>query len=99
MHYRLTISLLLIFVLATSSVQAQETPTLDLATVSAIKLDDIPSPQDQARVRLLGVMRWAQEKYQRCLLDDPVAEPARKYLGSRKLSGKSVRDLSPTKNR
>ncbi len=42
MRYRLTISLLLVFVLATSSVQAQETPTLDLATVSAIKLDDIP---------------------------------------------------------
>ncbi|MEO8393419.1 MAG: SGNH/GDSL hydrolase family protein [Chloroflexota bacterium] len=42
MRYRLTISLLLVFVLATFSVQAQEMPTLDLATVSAIKLDDIP---------------------------------------------------------
>ena len=66
---------------------------LILANKAGIKLDDNPSPQDQARVRLLGVMRWAQEKYQRCLLDDPVAEPARKYLGSRKLSGKSVRDF------
>ncbi|MBI1256112.1 MAG: hypothetical protein GC204_01455 [Chloroflexi bacterium] len=42
MRYRLIISLLLVFVIATFSVQAQETPTLDLATVSAIKLDDIP---------------------------------------------------------
>lgn len=64
-----------------------------LANRAGIKLDDKPSPQDQARVRLLGVMKWAQEKYQNCLLNDPIAEPARKYLGSRKLSGKSVRDF------
>ena len=44
MRYRLLISLLLVFVFgfATFGIQAQETPTLDLATVSAIKLDDIP---------------------------------------------------------
>jgi len=64
-----------------------------LAARAGIKLDDTASPQDQARVRLLGVMRWAQEKYQNCLLNDPIAEPARKYLGSRKLSGKTVRDF------
>jgi len=64
-----------------------------LANRAGIKLDHTPSPQDQARVRLLGVMNWAQEKYQRCLLDDPAAETARKYLGSRKLSGKAVRDF------
>jgi DNA primase len=64
-----------------------------LAARAGIKLDDQQSPQDQARTRLLGVMRWAAEQYQRCLLDDPLGEPARKYLGGRKLSGKTVRDF------
>ena len=64
-----------------------------LANRAGIKLDDQQSPQDQARTRLLGVMRWAVEQYQRCLLDDALGEPARKYLGGRKLSGKTVRDF------
>jgi len=64
-----------------------------LATRAGIKLDETASPQDQARTRMLGVMRWAQEAYQRCLLDDPLGEPSRKYLGGRKLSGKIVRDF------
>ena len=64
-----------------------------LATRAGIKLDEQQSPQDLARIRLLDVMRWAQAKYQDCLLNDPVAEPARKYLGGRKLSGKTVRDF------
>ncbi|MBX9583413.1 MAG: DNA primase [Gemmataceae bacterium] len=64
-----------------------------LAARAGIKLDEQQSPQDQARTRLLGVMRWAVEQYQRCLLDDPLGEPARKYLGGRKLSGKTVRDF------
>ena len=34
-----------------------------------------------------------QGKYQAALLDDPLAEAARKYLGGRKLSGKTVRDF------
>ena len=64
-----------------------------LATRAGIKLDGQQSPQDQARIRLLGAMRWAQEKYQHCLLNEAVAEPARTYLGTRKLSGKTVRDF------
>jgi DNA primase len=64
-----------------------------LATRAGIKLDEQVSPQDEARIRLLGVMRWAQERYQNCLLNDAVAEPARKYLGERRLSGKTVRDF------
>jgi DNA primase len=64
-----------------------------LATRAGIKLDETPNPQDQARTRLLEVTRWAQAKYHDCLLNDPIAEPARKYLGSRKLSGKTVRDF------
>lgn len=66
---------------------------LILANRAGIKLDERQSPEDQARVRLLGVMRWAQEKYQHNLLNEAFAEPARKYLGTRKLSGKSVRDF------
>ena len=64
-----------------------------LAQRAGIKLDDQQSPQDQARTRLLGVMRWAEEQYRQLLLDDPLGEPARKYLGGRKLSGKAVRDF------
>jgi DNA primase len=64
-----------------------------LANRAGIKLDESPSPQDLARTRLLGVMRWAHEKYQKFLLDDPAAAAARTYLGERKLSGKTVRDF------
>jgi DNA primase len=64
-----------------------------LALRAGIKLDETPSPQDHHRTRLLEVMRWAQAKYQAALLDDPIAEAARKYLGERKLSGKTVRDF------
>ena len=64
-----------------------------LADRAGIKLDETPNPQDQARTRLLGVMKWAQRKYQDCLLNDPIAESARAYLGGRKLSGKTVRDF------
>ncbi len=64
-----------------------------LAGRAGIKLDEQQSPQDHHRTRLLEVMRWAQAKYQSALLDDPVAEAARKYLGGRKLSGKTVRDF------
>ncbi len=64
-----------------------------LAKKAGIKLDEQPSPQDQARSRLLGVMRWAAELYQRCLLDDPAGAAAVSYVGSRKLAGKTVRDF------
>lgn len=64
-----------------------------LAARAGIKLDEVATPQDLARGRMLDVVRWAQEKYQECLLNDPAAEPARKYLGERKLSGKTVRDF------
>src|SRR5207253_7625068 len=64
-----------------------------LATRAGIKLDETQSPQDQARTRLLGVMRWAQEKYQHALLEDPIGAAAVKYIASRKLSGKTVRDF------
>ena len=66
---------------------------LILANKAGIKLDENPSPQDQARVRLLGVMEWAQDVHQDCLLNSPLGADAVKYIGSRKLSGKSVRDF------
>jgi DNA primase len=40
---------------------------------------------------MLEVIAWAAEQFHRCLLDDVVAEPARVYLGHRKLSGETVR--------
>ena len=64
-----------------------------LAKKAGIKLDETASPQDQARSRLLGVMRWAAEQYQHLLLEDEVGAAAVSYIGSRKLSGKTVRDF------
>jgi DNA primase len=64
-----------------------------LATRAGIKLDERQSPQDHHRTRLLEVMRWALDKYQNCLLESEEGEAARKYLGGRKLSGKTVRDF------
>ena len=40
---------------------------------------------------MLELMRWAADHFHRCLLEDPVAEPARVYLGERKLNGETVR--------
>jgi DNA primase len=65
-----------------------------LAGRAGIKLDEkVRSPEDQHKTRLLEVMRWAQAKYQHCLLEDGMGDGARKYLGGRKLSGKTVRDF------
>ena len=65
-----------------------------LASRAGIKLDErARSPEDHHKTRLLEVMRWAQGKYQHCLLEDGMGAPARKYLGGRKLSGKTVRDF------
>ena len=50
-------------------------------------------PEDQARARLLQVMRWAQEQYQGCLLENPLGSQARQYIGTRKLSGAMVRQF------
>jgi DNA primase len=47
--------------------------------------------QNRSRALMLEVMRWATEQFHRCLLDEPVAETARRYLGERRLSGETVR--------
>lgn len=50
--------------------------------------DDGPDP---GRLRLLDALRWAAERFQECLLDSPLAESARRYLGERHLVGEVVR--------
>lgn len=63
-----------------------------LARRAGISLEKIQkSPQGPSRAGMLDVMKWAAEHFQRCLLDSPQAENARKYLGERKLSGEIVR--------
>jgi DNA primase len=64
-----------------------------LATRAGIKFDEPFTPQDHHRTHLLEVMRWAQDKYHHCYLDDPIGSAARNYIASRKLSGKTVRDF------
>jgi DNA primase len=49
------------------------------------------SPQNRQRALMFEVVRWAAEQYHRCLLDSPLAEGARRYLGERHLSGETVR--------
>lgn len=49
------------------------------------------SKHGPSRARMLDVLRWAAQQFQKCLLDDPAAENARKYLGERKLTGETVR--------
>ncbi len=56
----------------------------NIATASA-------SPQDIAKARMYEALKWAAELFHQCLLDDPLAESARVYLGGRKLSGETVR--------
>jgi DNA primase len=49
------------------------------------------SPHAQTRASMLEVMRWAAGQFQECLLESPLAEAARTYLGERKLTGETVR--------
>ncbi len=49
------------------------------------------SLQAQSRALMLEAIRWAAEEFQKCLLEDAIAEPARCYLGERCLLGETVR--------
>jgi DNA primase len=49
------------------------------------------SVQNQGRAAMLDVIRWAAQQFHECLLDAPPAEEARHYLGSRGLTGETVR--------
>ncbi len=39
---------------------------------------------------MLDTVRWAAERYHRCLLEAPLGEPARKYVGERGITGETV---------
>jgi DNA primase len=47
--------------------------------------------QEQGRAAMLEVIRWAAQQFHECLLDSPLAEEARRYVGSRGLTGETVR--------
>jgi DNA primase len=49
------------------------------------------SLQNQGRAAMLDCIRWAAQQYHECLLDGPPADEARRYIGSRGLTGETVR--------
>jgi DNA primase len=63
-----------------------------LARRAGITLEPIShSPNSQRRALLLDVVRWAAKEFHECLLDSPLAEAARAYIGQRGLKGETVR--------
>src|SRR5688500_9474346 len=63
-----------------------------LARRAGITLEKVQkNPHEPDRGAMIDVMRWAQEQFQKNLLDAPEGEAARKYLGQRRLTGESVR--------
>jgi DNA primase len=63
-----------------------------LARRAGISLEKIAdSPHAQGRASMLDVMRWADEQYQRCLHELPLADAARCYVQERGLAGEIVR--------
>jgi DNA primase len=63
-----------------------------LARRANINLEGEIGPNN-AKLRLLDAMRWAEESYRECLVDAPVAEAARLYLSERRLDGATVRNF------
>lgn len=63
-----------------------------LARRANINLDGEPGP-NLARLKLLDAMRWAEEAYRQCLVESPLAEQARLYLGERRLDEATVRSF------
>jgi DNA primase len=49
------------------------------------------SVQNQGRAAMLDVIRWAAQQFHECLLDSPLADEARRYVGERGLTGETVR--------
>jgi DNA primase len=63
-----------------------------LARRAGISLEKtVKSGQNLGRARMFEVMKWAAEQFHQCLLDSPLAEAARVYLGERRLSGETIR--------
>jgi DNA primase len=65
-----------------------------LARRAGISLEKIGAfRQDPGRALMLETVQWAVTLYHQCLLDSPVAEAARRYLGERQLTGDTVRSF------
>lgn len=47
--------------------------------------------QNPNRAAMLELTRWSAEQFQQCLLESPLAEAARRYLGERTFTGETVR--------
>ncbi len=63
-----------------------------LARRAGISLENFSkSPQSPNRGVMIDVMQWACEQFHECLLEQPQGEPARRYLGERKITGETVR--------
>jgi DNA primase len=63
-----------------------------LARRAGISLEkSTDSAQKRSRAAMLKVVKWAAEQYHHCLLNSPLAEAARQYLGERQLTGETVR--------
>src|SRR5262245_13029693 len=63
-----------------------------LARRAGIRLEDEPAADDPKQ-QLFELMKWAQEAYQQCYLESDEAAEARRYMGSRRLSGPTVRQF------
>jgi DNA primase len=63
-----------------------------LARRAGISLEGETGP-NLARLKLLDAMHWAEQTYRECLIDSPIGEQARVYLGDRRLNGATVRDF------
>lgn len=63
-----------------------------LARRAGINLEGSPA-ENVRRGKLLDTMKWAEAEYKECLLESPLGERARLYVGERKLSGPTVRSF------
>ncbi len=64
-----------------------------LARRAGIALNDFDGRPNLARLQLLEAMKWAEQEFRECLLEEPYAEQARLYLGDRRLNGGTVRQF------
>lgn len=77
------------FVMGMERVEFKEAVEL-LARRAGIPLPTT-SGDSSGRAALLDAMRWAADLYHQCLLDSPLAEEGRRYLGERHLTGETIR--------
>jgi DNA primase len=62
-----------------------------LARRAGITLEKkLDSPQSRSRALMLDIVRWADQQYQKCLRESPLAETARLYLDERQLSAETI---------